>query len=236
MLDPALFAPPTFGSLAKPQALTADAQPLDFGPFRGLIRIDDISAQRGFGQDNLNPLSEDEDPTQKPETKDVDALKAIEEAQQAFHERLKEGFLSASPDPSPRLARDLDPRFDARIGTKSREIIYGASVRAADEARKQADRLICEAWNKRMLALKEPAQPSPALGEALNAGYPYLEVRCLGCDTHQTVVLEIIRRSKTAPIHELERYMRCKECSQVRGYSYKRSHLVVLRADQDFSE
>jgi hypothetical protein len=119
------------------------------------------------------------------------------------------------------------------MGTKSRETIYGASVRAAVEraadARRQADRLTCEAWNKRMLAFKGPAQPSPALGEALNAGYSYLEVRCLGCDTHQTVALEIIRRPKSTLMHELERYMSRKDCSQVRGYAYKRSHLVALR-------
>ena len=60
-----------------------------------------------------------------------------------------------------------------------------------------------------------PAQPSPALGDALNAGYRYLEVRCLGCDTHQTVALDIVRRPKATPIHELERYMRCKDCSEV---------------------
>jgi hypothetical protein len=66
-------------------------------------------------------------------------------------------------------------------------------------------------------------------GDALNAGYLYLEVRCLGCDTHQTVSLDIVRRPKTTPIHELERYMRCRDCSQVRGYPYKRSHLVALR-------
>ena len=47
--------------------------------------------------------------------------------------------------------------------------------------------------------------------------------------THQTVALDIVRRSKTTPIHELERYIRCKNCSEVRGYPYKRSHLVVLR-------
>ena len=70
-----------------------------------------------------------------------------------------------------------------------------------------------------MLGYKGPAQPSPALGDALNAGYLYLEVRCLGCDTHQTVALDIVRRPKTTPIHELERYMRCKDCSQVRGYT-----------------
>ena len=49
--------------------------------------------------------------------------------------------------------------------------IYGASVRAASaKARKQADSLACEAWNKRMLAFQGPAQPSPTLGDALNAG------------------------------------------------------------------
>jgi hypothetical protein len=30
--------------------------------------------------------------------------------------------------------------------------------------------------------------------------------------------------------HELERYLWCKDCSEVRGYPYKRSHLVTLRA------
>ena len=117
--------------------------------------------------------------------------------------------------------------------TKSRQSIYGASVRAAaeraKEARKEADRLAVEAWNKRLLGFKGPAQPSPTLGDALNAGYLYLEVRCLGCDTHQTVALDVVRRPKTTPIHELERYMRCRDCSQVRGYAYKRSHLVALR-------
>ena len=61
------------------------------------------------------------------------------------------------------------------MGSKSQESIYGASVRAAAEqaaeARKAADRLACEAWNKRMLGFQGPAQPSPALGYALNAGY-----------------------------------------------------------------
>ncbi|MGY3608405.1 MULTISPECIES: hypothetical protein [unclassified Bradyrhizobium] len=122
------------------------------------------------------------------------------------------------------------------MGTKSRETIFGASVRAAAEqaleARKKADRLACEAWNKRMLAFQGPAQPSPSLGDALNAGYTYLEVKCLGCETHQTVALDIVRRPKTTPIHELERYMRCKLCSEERGYPYKRSHLVALRPNK----
>ena len=119
------------------------------------------------------------------------------------------------------------------MGTKSRETLYGATVRhkaeVAKAARLKADRLACEAWNMRMLAFQGPAQPSPTLGDALNASYRYLEVRCLGCDTNQTVALDIVRRPKTTPIHKLERYMRCKHCSQMRGYPYKRSHLVALR-------
>ena len=119
------------------------------------------------------------------------------------------------------------------MGTKSREVLYGSSIRAsaerAKEARKVADKLAVKAWNDRMLGYQGPAQPSPTIGDALNAGCGYLEVRCLGCDTHQTVALDIIRRPKTTPVHELERYMRCKDCSQVRSYPYKRSHLVALR-------
>ena len=53
-----------------------------------------------------------------------------------------------------------------------------------------------------------------------------LEDRYLGCDTHQTVALDVVRRPKATPIHELEAV---QDCSQVRGYPYKRSHLVVLR-------
>ena len=65
--------------------------------------------------------------------------------------------------------------------------------------------------------------------DAINAGFGYLEVKCLGCNTHQTVALNIIRRPKGTPIHELERYMRCKDCSRLQGRPYKRSHLVALR-------
>lgn len=72
-----------------------------------------------------------------------------------------------------------------------------------------------------MLAFQGSAQPSPMLGDALNAKYRCLEVRRLGCD--QTVALDIIRRRKSTPIHELERYMRCKDCSQLRCHPYKRS-------------
>ena len=79
------------------------------------------------------------------------------------------------------------------------------AVERAVDARKQADKLACEAWTKCMLAFKGPAQPSPTLGDALNAGYLYLEVRCFGCDNNQAVALDIVRRPKATAIGELER-------------------------------
>ena len=36
----------------------------------------------------------------------------------------------------------------------------------------RSDKLACEAWTKRMLGFRGPAQPSPTLGDAINAGYP----------------------------------------------------------------
>ena len=131
-------------------------------------------------------------------------------------------------------------RILSRMGTKSRETIYGASVRAAaeraTEARKDADRLACEAWNKRMLGFQGPAQPSPALGDAINAGFGYLEVKCLGCNTHQTVALDIVRRPKATPVHELERYMRCRDCSRGSRLSLQAEPSGRAANDQDFRQ
>jgi hypothetical protein len=60
------------------------------------------------------------------------------------------------------------------MSTKSRDRIYGSSVRISAQraavARKEADKLACEAWNTRMLGLRGPAQPSATLGDVLNAG------------------------------------------------------------------
>jgi hypothetical protein len=54
------------------------------------------------------------------------------------------------------------------MGTKSRETIYGASVRAAaeraTEARKQADKLAVEAWNQRTLGFHISGYPNSPIG------------------------------------------------------------------------
>ena len=126
------------------------------------------------------------------------------------------------------------------MGTKSRETIYGASIRAAaeraTEARKDADRLASRLGTSACSAFKVRRSHRPRSAMRSTPGYRYLEVKCLGCNTHQTVALDIVRRPKATPIHELERYMRCRDCSQVRGYPYKRSHLVALRVSQNLGE
>jgi predicted ATP-dependent endonuclease of OLD family len=113
VLDPAACLDPEFGR-AKPQALNGSG-PIDGDPFRGLIRIDEISAQRGFGEAG-DEDSEDApvpaggsrklsaqfrqyysrhlDPYENPDAQDLIALRAIEEAQQAFNLRLSDGFKS----------------------------------------------------------------------------------------------------------------------------------------------
>lgn len=39
----------------------------------------------------------------------------------------------------------------------------------------------------RMLGFRGPAQPSPMLSDARNAGFRYLEIRYAGCNLHFTI-------------------------------------------------
>src|ERR1700704_2235435 len=65
---------------------------------------------------------------------------------------------------------------------------------AAREAQRKADVLACEAWNERMTLDGGPAQPSPSIRAALNAGYRFLRVRCSAGRTRAYVDLGSVRR------------------------------------------
>jgi len=115
VLDPAKLVDPSEKSIAVPQKLEPDAEPLDGDPFEGLLQIDEIPAQRGLG-DTAGTAGETEtevagrkearklakqfsdyfskhlDPNDKPEAADVLALKAIEDAQKAYDDRLEISF------------------------------------------------------------------------------------------------------------------------------------------------
>jgi hypothetical protein len=57
-----------------------------------------------------------------------------------------------------------------------------------------------------MLGFKEPAQPSPMLGDAHIAGFRYLKIRCAGCDPVPPLICGSCATKGDTPIHELKRW------------------------------
>jgi predicted ATP-dependent endonuclease of OLD family len=117
ILDPDKRLPPQDG-IAQPQILPPLSEPLEGDPFKGLMRIDEISAQRGFGEnkglgnvegessspsaggrrlsDQLRSYYEKHlDPYENPDPADLEAISAFEAAQKAFNVRLEHSFSSA---------------------------------------------------------------------------------------------------------------------------------------------
>jgi len=121
LLDPVKLKAPENGK-ACPQPLPENSDPIDGDPFHGLIRIDEIGAQRGFGHASpsgasrgtdsredfpelrtgkklssqlRNYYAQHLDPFDTPEPKDLQALLALHEAQTAFGKRLADGFSDA---------------------------------------------------------------------------------------------------------------------------------------------
>ena len=118
-LDPAALLVPVNG-LAIPQELRENALPLKKNPFEGLIKIDEIAAQRDFadagersqtGEGGVDTVSRrfkrrlsDQlrayydrhlDPNKTPREEDYDALGAIQKAERSFDKRLESSFASA---------------------------------------------------------------------------------------------------------------------------------------------
>lgn len=114
-LDPNQLAGPV-KPLAQPQVLPTASLPIEGDPLKRLIRVHDIPAQRGFGEEQSAQDDEDApvtsagsrlsdqlrnyyakhlDPTKGPDPKDLGALQAIEAAQDEFDLRLTESFKEA---------------------------------------------------------------------------------------------------------------------------------------------
>lgn len=111
-LDPTKVAIPATLPV-KPQALSPEVLKIEGNPLNGLIRVNDISAQRGLGDtqpadaedmshsrsgshrlsDQLRDYYKKHlDPTDCPDPNDIEALQAIEAAQTAFDARLSDSF------------------------------------------------------------------------------------------------------------------------------------------------
>jgi predicted ATP-dependent endonuclease of OLD family len=114
LLDPTKLKDPKDGR-ATIQELPAESLPLDGDPLAKLIRIKEIRAQRGFGQavdvgsDETPSRKADRrlseqlkryyskhlDPQNKPTVADLEALLAIDAAEEAFDKKLAASFLKA---------------------------------------------------------------------------------------------------------------------------------------------
>jgi hypothetical protein len=90
-----------------------------------------------------------------------------------------------------------------------------AEARAKGEALiRTADRLLCESWNERMWADGEPIDPSPTIDQAVNGGYPWLEIECSRCRTRRDVDLAALRHPTTTFVHDLAGRLRCSKCAK----------------------
>ncbi|MGP9811391.1 AAA family ATPase [Rhodopseudomonas sp. NSM] len=117
LLDPAKLVDPKDG-LAEMQLLPEGLDPVEGNPLDGLIQIDEISAQRGFGSATPTRLQRDEpgseargarrlsaqlrsyydnhlDWQDTPELPDIKAMEALDRARKAFDERLSDSFATA---------------------------------------------------------------------------------------------------------------------------------------------
>ena len=90
-----------------------------------------------------------------------------------------------------------------------------AEMRAKGEAMiQQADRLLCESWNERMWSDGEPIDPSPTIDQAVNGGFPWLEIRCARCKTPSDVDLAAMKHPPTTFVHDLASRLRCRKCAK----------------------
>lgn len=80
---------------------------------------------------------------------------------------------------------------------------------------RQADKLLCESWNERMWSDGEPIDPSPTVDQAVNGGYPWLEIACSRCRTPSDVDMAALVHPATTFVHDLASRLRCQKCAKV---------------------
>lgn len=87
--------------------------------------------------------------------------------------------------------------------------------RTAGEALiREADDLLCQSWNEKMWAAGGPIDPSPSIDQAINAGYPWLEIRCSRCKAPRAVDLGALRYVPSTMVHDLAGRLRCVKCAR----------------------
>jgi hypothetical protein len=102
--------------------------------------------------------------------------------------------------------------------SKSRAMTKIFAERAAEKRRegealiREADNLACQSWNERMWSDGGPIDPSPAIDQAINGGYRWLEIECSRCKTPRDVDLAALKRPATTFVHDLAGRLVCQKC------------------------
>lgn len=78
-----------------------------------------------------------------------------------------------------------------------------------------------------------PAQPSPTIGQCINGGDGFLEVKCHRCESWASLPLDAIRRPRDTPIWKLEAALKCRPCKK--GRYAPPVHMIKLTERQEIA-
>jgi hypothetical protein len=107
------------------------------------------------------------------------------------------------------------------------EQAHRSLVPQVEAAYRIAHALACKEWNARQF-IGGPADPSPAISHAIDAGYGLLEVKCRRCGHESLVDLALVIWPRQHQVHTLERALACQPCRHESGRKV-RPDLVALR-------
>jgi hypothetical protein len=113
-----------------------------------------------------------------------------------------------------------DRKALAKELVKSRAMTKIFAERSAEKRRlgealiREADTLSCESWNEKMWSDGGPIDPSPTVEQAINGGYPWLEIECSRCKTPRDVDLCALPHVSTTCVHDLAGRLVCQKCKR----------------------
>jgi hypothetical protein len=79
---------------------------------------------------------------------------------------------------------------------------------------REAANLACQSWNEKMWSDGGPIDPSPTIDQAINGGFPWLEIKCSRCLTPRDVALCTLPHVATTCVHDLAGRLVCQKCKK----------------------
>jgi hypothetical protein len=104
-------------------------------------------------------------------------------------------------------------RSRARDDVHFRRAVGGEAARGRG-ADPRSGQLACQSWNERMWSDGGPIDPSPTIDQAINGGFPWLEIKCSLCQTPRDVDLCALPHVPTTCVHDLARRLVCQKCKK----------------------